>query len=122
MTRRTERLNDLIREEISELLRRKVKDPRLDCFLTVTKVSTSPDLKHAKVFVSVMGSEGEKKEAMEGLASASGFFHRKLMECLSIRRVPQLSFHRDDSIEQAAHVLNLMKEVVSNEDTEKVDR
>ncbi len=122
MTRRTERLNDLIREEISELLRRKVKDPRLDCFLTVTMVSTSPDLKHAQVFVSVMGSEVEKREAMEGLASASGFFHRKLMECLSIRRVPQLSFHRDDSIEQAAHVLNLMKEVVSNEDTEKVDR
>ena len=120
MTRRTERLNDLIREEISELLRRKVKDPRLGCFLTITRVSTSPDLRHAKVFVSIMGSDEEKKEAMEGLASASGFFHRKLMECLSLRRMPQLSFHLDDSIERAAHVLNLMKEVASNEGTEKV--
>ena len=120
MTRRTERLNDLIREEISELLQRRVKDPRLGCFLTITRVSTSPDLRHAKVFVSIMGSEGEKKEAMEGLDSASGFFHRKLVERLSLRRMPQLSFHRDDSIEQAAHVLSLMKEVASNEDTEKV--
>ncbi|MBA7597841.1 Ribosome-binding factor A [subsurface metagenome] len=122
MTRRTERLNDLIREEISELLQRQVKDPRLSCFLTITRVDTSPDLRHAKVFVSIMGSDGEKKEAMEGLASAAGFFYRKLMERLSIRRMPELSFHRDDSIEQAAHVLNLMKEVASNEDAEEVGR
>ena len=119
MTRRTERLNDLLREEISELLQREVKDPRLGCFLTVTRVSTSPDLRHAKVFVSIMGSEGEKREALKGLASASGFFHRKLMERLSLRRMPQLSFHKDDSIEQAAHVLDLMREVAADKDNGK---
>ncbi len=119
MTRRTERLNDLIREEISKLLQREVKDPRLGCFLTVTRVSTSPDLRYAKVFVSIMGSDEEKKEALEGLASASGFFQRKLMGRLSIRRMPQLSFHKDDSIEQAAHVLHLMQEVATDEDSEE---
>lgn len=119
MTRRTERLNDLIREEISELLLRQVKDPRLGGFLTVTKVNTSPDLRHAKVFISIMGSEGEKKEALEGLASASSFFQRKLRGRLSLRRVPQLSFHKDDSIELGAHVLHLMKEVENKEGAEE---
>lgn len=122
MTRRTERLNDLIREEISELVRRQAKDPRLDCFLTVTRVDVSPDLRLAKVFISIMGTEEEKREAMNGLASASGFFHRELMKRLSLRRTPQLSFHRDDSIERAAHVLDLMKEIAASEDTLEAER
>ena len=63
MSRRIERLNDLIQEEISELIRRQTKDPRLDCFLTVTRVDTSPDLRHAKIYISIMGSDEEKKEA-----------------------------------------------------------
>jgi ribosome-binding factor A len=77
----------------------------------VTRVDTSPDLRHAKVFVSIMGSDEERKEALEGLASASGFLYRELKGRLSIRRTPQLSFHRDDSIERGAHVLHLMKQV-----------
>jgi ribosome-binding factor A len=64
MSRRIERLNDLIQEEISELIRRQTKDPRLDCFLTVTRVDTSPDLRHAKIYISIMGSDEEKKNAM----------------------------------------------------------
>ncbi|MBE0415729.1 MAG: 30S ribosome-binding factor RbfA [Dehalococcoidia bacterium] len=114
MTRRTERLNEQIREEISELLRRQVKDPRLGCFLSVTRVDTSPDLRYAKVFISIMGSEEEKKEAMEGLASASAFLYRGLRERISLRRMPQLSFHRDDSIERGAHILHLIKEVTNS--------
>ena len=117
MSRRTEKLNGLIREEISELLRRQAKDPRLDCFLTVTRVDASPDLRQAKVFISIMGTEEEKTNAMTGLASASGFFHRELVKRLSLRRTPELSFHRDDSIEKAAHVLDLMKGIDISEDT-----
>ena len=115
MTRRTERLNELIREEISDILRRQVKDPRLGCFLTVTHVDTSQDLSYAKVFVSIMGSEDEKRGAMEGLASASGFLYRELRERLSLRRMPQLSFHKDESIERGADVLHLMKEIDAKE-------
>ncbi len=114
MTRRTQRLNELIREEISDILRRQVKDPRLGCFLSVTHVDTSSDLSSAKVFVSIMGSEEEKRGAMEGLASASGFLYKELRGRLSLRRMPQLSFHKDDSIEQGAHVLHLMKEITSS--------
>jgi len=116
MSRRTERLGELIREEISKLLLHQVKDPRLDCFLTVTRVNVSPDLRHAKVFVSVMGSDKEKKDAIEGLASASGFFYRELKGRLSLRYVPLLSFFEDDSMERGADVLRLMREVVNSKD------
>jgi ribosome-binding factor A len=122
MTRRIERLNELIREEISELILRQAKDPRLDCFLTVTKVNASPDLRNAKVFISIMGTEEEKNKAMNGLSSASGFFHHELMKRLSLRHTPQLSFHQDDSIERAAHVLNLMKEIGASDDTLETER
>jgi ribosome-binding factor A len=111
VTRRTERINDLIQEELSKLLQRQVKDPRLSCFLTVTRVDTSADLRYAKVFVSIMGSEEEKKGAMEGLASASGFLYREMKGRLSLRHMPQLDFHLDNSMERGAEVLHLMKQV-----------
>ena len=114
MTRRTERLNELIREEVSELIRRQIKDPRLSCFLTVTRVDTSADLSHARVFVSVMGSNEEKSNAMDGLNSASGFLYRELRERLSLRHTPRLVFCEDDSIERGAEVLHLIKEVTDS--------
>ena len=119
MSRRLERLNHLIREEISELLQRQVKDPRLSGFITVTRVSTSSDLSHAKVFISIMGDEREKREALEALANASGFLRRELGPRLTLRYIPELSFHRDDSIEQGAHVLELISQVSSPEDNGK---
>ena len=114
MTRRTERLNELIREEVSELIRRQIKDPRLSCFLTVTRVDTSADLSHARVFVSVMGSNEEKSNAMDGLNSASGFLYRELRERLSLRHTPRLVFCEDDSIKRGAEVLHLIKEVTDS--------
>ena len=114
MTRRIERLNELIREELSELIRRQTKDPRLACFLTVTRVDTAADLSHTKVYISVMGSDEEKKGAMEGLNSASGFLYRELRERLSLRHTPQLIFYQDESIELGAQVLHLIKEVTDS--------
>jgi len=114
MTRRVERLNYLIRQEISDMIRRDIKDPRLSCLLSVTRVDTSEDLSQAKVYISVMGSDDEKKRAMEGLSSASGFLYRELRERLSLRHTPQLIFYRDDSIEQGARILHLMKQVSDN--------
>lgn len=114
MARRIERLNELIREEMSELLRRQTKDPRLSCFLTVTRVDTSADLSYAKIYISVMGSEEEKTAAMEGLESASGFLYRELRERLSLRHTPRPVFCRDDSIERGAQVLHLIKEATDS--------
>ena len=111
MAYRIERVNSLIRQEISQLLQRQVKDPRLGNFIAVTEVSTSADLKHAKVFVSSMGSEEEKQEALNALASASGFFRRELGKSLKLRRIPELSFIWDNSIERGDHLLQLIDRV-----------
>ena len=111
MAHRIERVNHLIRREISELLQRQVKDPRLGNFVAITEVSTSPDLRYAKVFVSFMGSEGEKQETLKGLEAATGFFRNKLAKNLRLRRIPELSFHWDDSIERGAHLLQLIDEI-----------
>jgi len=114
MAHRIERVNNLIRHEISELLQRQVKDPRLGNFVAVTEVSTSPDLRYAKVFVSCMGSEEEKREALSGLIAASGFFRSRLAKRLRLRRIPELSFHWDDSIQRGAHLLQLIDKVSAN--------
>ena len=115
MSRRTERLNEQFREEISDLLRRQVKDPRLGVFITVTQVNVSPDLSHARVFVSVMGSAEEKQGALQGLDAAAAYIRHELGQRLSLRRTPRLSFRHDDSIEQGAHVLDLLDEVGERE-------
>ena len=114
MTRRTERVNNLIRQEISQLLWRQVNDPRLASFISVTRVSTSPDLKHAKVFVSSMGDETSKSEILQGFTAASGFLRRELAERLTLRHIPQLSFHFDDSIQRGAEVIRLIEQVASD--------
>jgi ribosome-binding factor A len=113
MSRRIERVNSLIRQEISEMLQRQVKDPRLGGFVTVTQVSTSPDLRHAKIFISIMGSEEEKGEALEAFATASGFLRKELGARLRLRRSPELSFHYDDSIDQGTHLLQLISQIAT---------
>jgi ribosome-binding factor A len=115
MSRRIERINHLIRQEISELLQRQAKDPRFGGLVTVTQVSTSPDLRHAKVSISIMEDEEGKKETLEALTLASGFFRKELSMRLKLRRVPELSFHHDDSISQGAQVLHIIRQVSTNE-------
>ncbi len=117
MAHRIERVNSLIRQEISQLLQRQVKDPRLGNFIAVTEVSTSPDLKYARVFVSRIGSEEEKQETLSALASASGFFRRELARRLKLRYTPVLSFQWDDSIERGDHLLQLINEITSEKTT-----
>ena len=119
MERRKLRVNGLLRAEISELLRRQVKDPRLGVFVTVTEVVSSSDLRHAKVFVSILGSELEKKEALRALAVASGFLRKQLSERLVLRRIPELIFVEDASIERGAHILELIKQVATEEEAKK---
>lgn len=114
MSRRTERLNMQIQRELSDLIRQ-AKDPRLGCFLSVTRVDTTADLQFAKVYISVMGSDEEKKNAMAGLESASGFFYRELRSRLSLRHTPQIVFCKDESIEQGARLLTLMNNVSKEE-------
>ncbi len=116
MARRLERVNSLIREEISDLLRRQVKDPRLGNFVAITGVVTSPDLKHATVFVSYFGDVEERKDTINALTAASGFFHHELTKRLKMRHIPELTFKWDDSIERGDRLLRLMDEVAAEEE------
>ena len=111
MSYRIERVNNLIRRELSELLKRQVKDPRLGCFISITEVSTSADLKYAKIFVSRICSEEEKRETLTALKGATHFLHNELGKRLKLKRIPELNFQWDDSIERGAHLLELIDEI-----------
>ncbi|MGB5925027.1 MAG: 30S ribosome-binding factor RbfA [Dehalococcoidia bacterium] len=116
MSRRSERTSKLIQREISVLLEREVNDPRLSKFVSVTQVTLSPDLMHAKVYVSTLGSEMNKEDLLAGFSKASGFLRKELAAHLRLRQMPELSFHYDDSIERGARLLELMSELSTQKD------
>jgi len=105
---RLQRVNQLIREEISHLIQRELKDPRLG-FVTVTEVDVAKDLRSAKVYVSVLGSETQWKESLQALESARGFIRNWLVPRLRLRAVPHLTFHPDRSMAHAAHIQTVLE-------------
>ena len=115
MTRRKLRINELLRREISQILSQQINDPRLSGLVSITQADTSPDLRYAKVLVSVMGNREDKEAAIRGLTSASGFLRKELGLRLTLRHVPQLTFVMDDSIEYAQNMLKLMDSLVDEE-------
>lgn len=108
MTRRADRINGLLRQEISYLLSREIKDPRLNGIISITEVHTSSDLRSARVFVSVLGDQATKDAALDGIQSAASFLRRSLRDRLKLRYVPFLKFALDDSIADADAVLRIM--------------
>jgi ribosome-binding factor A len=113
MSRRLDRVNQLLRQEIADLLTRELKDPRLGVMVSITGVETSPDLRTAKVFVSIYGSETESEQALEALRGAAGFLRRELSARLRMKQVPVLVFERDRSIERGARIAQLLREVAA---------
>lgn len=111
---RQEKLGELIAAELSELMRTRVKDPRVG-FASITHVEVSGDLRHAKVFVSVMGSAEERVETMKGLKNATGFLRHELATRLVLRYMPELVFKLDNSIEEGARILALINQVEREE-------
>ena len=116
MAHRVERVNNLLRREISELIQHQLKDPRLDAFISVTQVDTSPDLKYAKVFISNIRGKQEEQKTLSVLTTASGFLRRELAKNIKLRYIPDLSFHWDDSIEHGDHILRLIDQVSSEKE------
>lgn len=108
MTRRTERIQDLLRAEISDLLRREVQDPRIG-LTTVTDVDVSPDLQRAVVKVSVLGDDLQRDEAMKGLRHAKGFIRSQLARRLRTRVVPELVFELDRGAEHSQRITELLE-------------
>jgi len=115
MSRRSERTSKLIQREISDLLERQVNDPRLSRLISITEVTLSPDFKHAKIFVSTLGSKIDKEDMLASFNNASGFLRRELAAHLKLKHTPQLSFHYDDSIERGARLLKLIGELTTTE-------
>jgi ribosome-binding factor A len=101
------RVNEVIREVLGAAISTDLKDPRIG-FVTVTDVDTSPDLRAARVFVSVLGGEAERERALEGLRSAHGFLQGRIASEMRIKRTPTLTFHYDDSVERGARLSRLL--------------
>jgi ribosome-binding factor A len=114
-TRRAEKIASVIQREISSLLLEHVNDPRLAGLLSITQVDVSGDLKYAKIFVSVMGNASDKEEIRRGLDAATGFFRHELASALTVRQVPEITFHFDDSIEHAFKVMKRIEEVTAED-------
>lgn len=106
---RTDRVNQLLLEEISRLIRREIKDPRVRR-VTVTEVDTTPDLMHATVHVRTLGNEPPAEEAVVGLESAEGFIRRALGRELHLYRIPELRFEIDRTLEKVQRIESLLEE------------
>ncbi len=118
VSNRSKRVGDRIREEISDILLRKVKDPRIG-FLTITDVELSPNLRYAKVYYSVVGTESERRSAADGLESASGFMKRELGTRLRLKFMPELVFQFDSSLEYGDRMERLFRELHGEEREER---
>lgn len=110
MSRRSERLAAEIRDALSLLISRSLKDPRLG-FVTVTRVELSADLRYAKVLVSVLGSEEQRRDSLKALRSAAGFLRREIGQRIRMRRVPELDVRHDAGLDATQRVAELLREI-----------
>jgi ribosome-binding factor A len=108
--KRADRVSDQIKQEIADILMRKIKDPRIG-FVTVTDVDLADDLRNAKVFVSVYGGDEEKKASLQGLKSAAPFIRSELGKRMRMRCVPEILFRFDATVERGAHIMELLRAI-----------
>jgi len=113
---RIRRVNEAVREVVSEAVG-ELKDPRIG-FVTVTGVETSPDLRHARVFVSVLGSEAKRAKTLDGLAAAHGVLQARVARELRMKRTPQLAFEYDPTVERGVRMTQLIDELAPDADHE----
>src|ERR671927_1639203 len=113
MSERLRRVDEAVKEVLSEGIG-ELKDPRIG-FVTVTGVRTSPDLRHARVFVSVLGSERKREQSLEGLTAAHGVLQARLARELRLKRTPQLAFEYDPSVERGVRMTQLIDELAGDE-------
>src|SRR5919202_2852366 len=116
-SRRVEGIHDLLRSELSELIGRELKDPRLAGLISVTEVETTSDLRHAKVFVSVFGSDEERQSTLTALRNAAGFLRHEVAQRIVIRHMPELEFRLDSSLERGDRILRLLPQVAAGDAT-----
>jgi ribosome-binding factor A len=115
MSRRTEQVSGLLREEISRMLLEEIQDPRLGRLVTVARVEPSSDLEYAQVRVTVLGDAAAADDALKGLEAAAGYMRRKLGQRLKLRKTPEIRFVLDESIREGDHVLDLLNSLRDQE-------
>lgn len=119
--KRTDRLNSLLKEVISEVITREVRNPHVSQFTTVTRVQISKDLHYATVYISVIGTDTEKKETIQALQTAAGFIAVNSSQKVVMRYFPALTFKLDDSVDQHMRIANLLNEI-SDEREERLKK
>lgn len=118
--KRAIRVGELLKEEISQIVLREMKDPRIG-FVSITDVEVSGDLRHAKVFISVYGTDKEKEETLEGLQQAQGFVRKLVGERVKIHHTPEIIFRYDDSIENGVHISEIIKDLKDSGEIKESD-
>ena len=120
--RRSDRVAEAVREEVALFLREGVKDPRVVGLVTVTAVEVTRDLRSAKVFVSVLGSDDERRKTFEGLESLAGHLRARLGRSLRLRVAPEIHFREDQSVARAARIESLLAEVRAEDEQRAASR
>ena len=113
--RRTDRVSALIQRELSDIIQRELKDPRVG-FCTISQVQVSTDLRYADVKVSVVGDKQQKRKSITGLKSAAGFLRREVVRRIGLRHAPELRFELDDSVDQLMRIDRLLKRIHTQEE------
>lgn len=108
--KRSDRLGEIMRKEISDILYKQIKDPRINGLCSIVRVDVSDDLRYAKVSVSIMGDESQQKNTLAGLKSATNYIRREIGHRIDLRYVPEMTFVLDKSIEYSIHIDQLIKE------------
>jgi ribosome-binding factor A len=108
-TARMRRVNEAIREILADAITTELKDPRIG-FVTVTEVDTSPDLRAARVYVSVLGSPEEREDSLAGLRSSHGFLQGKIASAMRMKRTPTLTFEYDESVDRGDRITRLLED------------
>ncbi len=112
---RADRVADLLKEEVANMLLFEIKDPRVQGLVTVMSVKVTRDLRHADFYVSVMGGDEKEQQALKGLVKATGFIRRCLGRRMHMRRVPELHFKIDETLKEQAHLEQLFKKIHEEE-------
>lgn len=109
---RTDRISEEMKKEVSSIIRNELKDPRLPEMLSITSAEVTRDLRYAKIYISVLGSEEEKKNALKGLKNAAGFIRREVGHRMQLRYTPELIFELDNSIERGVYITKLINDTI----------
>jgi len=117
---RSQRVAEVIHQEISKLIQFQLKDPRLG-FVTITAVEVSGDNQHAKIYYTVIGDEKAQQDSTRALQSATGYMRRQLGRCLKMRTVPEIAFHYDKSIDYGNHIESLIRDMNKDRDNAAED-